>query len=333
VTTYQVQTGHDELKEMSEEKLRKKLRKDDLSGLELARVEGETEWRPLHDLPLFLEEVPGQGDPRDIARRRVARGFAWHLLVFVAIVGAFVAFGNGFPFWALFWGIGLFFHGAKSVPSIVGLAQEGKLFGDPPDAQAALPASRAQARARDDLDEEVARIKELLEERGGDDAAELASDVDVLAAQVRELIAHEVDLDQLTSDAERAALAEELAAAEQQLAHAGAADRELYAAQVQALRARRATMDDAVSAQARLLARKSVAINQLKQLRLDLTQAKASGARLDDLSDRVADLRIQVEADREAEQVLSRSPQLPPMPDLEHAEAQREEEEEEGVSR
>jgi hypothetical protein len=330
VTTFQVQEDIDEVKEYSEEKLRKKLRSNDLSGLELAREKGESEWRPLYEQPLFLEEVPGTGDPKDIARRRVASGFAWHLIIFMAVISAFTVFSGAFPFWSAFWGIGLFFHGAKAAKPIIGLAQEGKLFGEPAKAAAQLPAQTAQQRASDGLDEEAARIKELLDERGGESAASLSEDVDVLVSQVRDLIAHEADLDQQTSEEERAALAAELEEAEGNLERAGDGDRALFATQVETLRARRQTMDDAVAAQARLLARKSVAINQLKQLRLDLSRARAGSVELGDLGERVADMRIQVEADRETEEVLSRSPQLPPpaRPEAEQERAEHAEEEE-----
>ena len=55
-----------------EHELRAKLRSGDLSGLELARpVEGDA-WQPLHDTPLFAQEVPHTGDTWAAARRRAA---------------------------------------------------------------------------------------------------------------------------------------------------------------------------------------------------------------------------------------------------------------------
>ena len=63
-----------ETRQLSEEKLRRRLRKGDYSGLELARPDGETEWKPLHSYPLFTEEVPHSGNAERAAAFRSLRG-------------------------------------------------------------------------------------------------------------------------------------------------------------------------------------------------------------------------------------------------------------------
>jgi ElaB/YqjD/DUF883 family membrane-anchored ribosome-binding protein len=330
VAKYRVQVDANEVKDFEEHKLRKKLRSSDLSGLELVRVPGEERWQPLYELPLFREEVPGEGDPREIAHQRVARGFAWHLIAFIAVIGAFTVASGSVPFWAAFWGIGLFFHGAKAAPSVATLLKE--KGAQPAGLVSALDS--AKQRARDDLDEEAEHIRRLLAEREGELAASLSDEVDELVAQVRELIAQEADLDDQTSEEERASIERELESARSRLAEAEGADRALFGKQVETLQARLDAMDDADRAKVRLLARKSVAINQLKQLRLDLTKAKAGQSELGDLNERLADMRIEVEAAREVEETV-RSPQLPPMPSspADAVEEQRLEEEEEVVTR
>src|SRR4051812_39982979 len=101
----------DEIVEMTEEKLRRQLRKGGLSGAELARPEGDSDWKPLHDYPLFKEEVPHVGDASAVARRRMAAGLLWHAAPFVVMGFAF-----GWPWWMAFWGVGIAAHAANVVP-------------------------------------------------------------------------------------------------------------------------------------------------------------------------------------------------------------------------
>ncbi len=101
---WRVQDGSD-VRELSDEKLRKLLRGGDLSGAELARKDGELEWRPLHSFDVFREEVPFQGGSAAAARRRLLVGLGWHIAAFT-FVGAI----TGWPVWMAFWGIGLAFH-------------------------------------------------------------------------------------------------------------------------------------------------------------------------------------------------------------------------------
>ena len=118
------------VRQFSEGKLRADLRNGKYSGLELVRRSDEAQWYPLHDSPMYAQEVAFEGSPQDHARWGVVRGFGWHLLVFFVINAVL---GSGFI--ALCWGIGLVVHGAKAFPSVKGLYYEGKLPGLPPPQQ------------------------------------------------------------------------------------------------------------------------------------------------------------------------------------------------------
>src|SRR5436305_9319658 len=96
----------DEIVEMTEEKLRKQLRKGDLAGTELARPEGDSDWKPLHDYPIFKEEVAFEDDAAAVARRRLLQSFLWNLGTFTVM-----GFVMGWPGWLAWWGFGVAMHG------------------------------------------------------------------------------------------------------------------------------------------------------------------------------------------------------------------------------
>src|SRR5688572_21743097 len=102
---WRVQDGSD-VRDLTEEKLRKKLRSGDLSGAELARPEGELEWKPLHRFPIFREEVPFQGGSVGAARARVIWPMVWHFAAFVTIGHVLL----DWQWWMIPWFIGLAFH-------------------------------------------------------------------------------------------------------------------------------------------------------------------------------------------------------------------------------
>jgi len=125
------------VRQFPEGKLRADLRNGKYNGLELIRRADEPQWYPLHDSPMYAQEVAFEGSAQDHARWGVVRGFGWHFLAFVAVNAAL---GSGFI--ALCWGIGLVVHGAKAFPSLKGLYYEGKLPGIPaPQQPHALPPS------------------------------------------------------------------------------------------------------------------------------------------------------------------------------------------------
>jgi serine/threonine protein kinase len=121
MSEYFIQTDG-KVRRMSEQQLRQQLRKNKYSGMELTRRYDEAQWRPLHDTPMFAEEVPFEGRPLDAARWRIARGFLIHVAVYVGC-NLIIAAGPVL----IIWGIFLVLHGARAVPSLVALYKEGKL--------------------------------------------------------------------------------------------------------------------------------------------------------------------------------------------------------------
>ncbi|MEX1364447.1 MAG: hypothetical protein AB1Z98_15080, partial [Nannocystaceae bacterium] len=187
-----------EVHEWPEKKLRKKLRNSDLSGLELARHEDEEGWRPLHDLPIFREEVPYTGDPRVAAQRRVAKGFAWHLTIYLVITS--FTFGVMSIAGAI-WGLFLLGHATRALPATWSLVREGKLLGGgdgpapalgPGNTVAALPSSTSAPgsgspalAAATGFDADLHEVRQLLATR--DQGAPILAELDRVAQTVSQL--------------------------------------------------------------------------------------------------------------------------------------------------
>ena len=307
MATYHVQQG-DEVKVYSDAKLRSKLRSRDLTGLELVREEGFEDWGPIHDLALFREEVPFTGDPRDAARRRLAHGFFSHLSIFAVIsIGLSLAWG-GPPFWLAFWAIAVGLHGMKAAPAIFGLIRDGKLLSSGSQADA-LPAPATVAenrllstRSRPPHHEEADRIRALLADNA--QAGPLRVEIDRIVAQLDEMDERARDLDAQTSAHERADLQKELWEARDRRDEASPDTRALFEKQVQALESRKALMEETLELCTRLRAARSVALNQLKRLRLELSTGKAKRVAISDLEAQLVDIRIEAEALDEVEALL-----------------------------
>ena len=129
------------VRRLSEVQLRKLLQKGRASGIELVRRADQTQWYPLHDSPMYAEEVAFEGSPQEHARWKVTRGFAIHFMSYAAVS---VITGFAAPV-VLFWGIGIALHGAKAFPSAKALYDAGKLpYLKPPHLQGALPPAPGQ---------------------------------------------------------------------------------------------------------------------------------------------------------------------------------------------
>lgn len=99
---------------MSEEKLRKQLREGHLEGHELARPDGDTDWKPLHDWPIFKEEVAFEGDPAAHARKRMLVALLSHVASFAG-----VGFLTGWQWWMVPWGLAVAGHAASVLPKVI----------------------------------------------------------------------------------------------------------------------------------------------------------------------------------------------------------------------
>lgn len=297
---FYVQEGDDEVKKLTERKLRNSLKSGDLSGLELCRAEDEEAWGPLYARSLYQQEIPVVGDPYQTAKNRVLGGLKKHAFTFAIMSIVFTLWQGSVPFWLGFWALGLAFHAYSA------LTQAGqKAIGDP--AREGVPASHTYKRqSADPLDAEAEAIEKLVGQLDAPNKASVVAQVKALVATVRAAEAREQDLERQTSEGERAKVRAELAGAEANV-QKGGADVAVFEQQVGALKDRLKAIDDATQARAVLLAKRSVAISQLKQLRLELSRASANQTALADLADRLEDVQLELSAQREVEDTLGES--------------------------
>lgn len=316
MTQYQVQTGTGVV-DLSEATLITWLRGRNLTGLELARPEGEEEWRPLHELEVFREAVPHVGDPGDVARRRVVSGLAWHVLVYAIATGWLL--GASVP--ALVWGMFVVYHALRVLPAITTLVRKGTLLG-PARSTAALPAPSEAAPtthavsavagpagalpAPSDTDAVLAEVRSLLAGRTRDEAS---PQLDGVAESLRELRGRITRLSAVLATQDRTALAEQLGTAQQALdAVADPDDVELRQREVEVLRESLAASERAHRALERLQLRERLAVQELQRLRLDLVRAEADAAGPEDVGQRLDQIRFEAEAATEADALVGPRP-------------------------
>jgi hypothetical protein len=143
-------------------------------------------------------------------------------------------------------------------------------------------------------------VRTLIEQRGGTDASRLLAEVDNILKLTRELASRQADLEEQTSERERAALATAIAEAETRLQRAELAqDRRLFERQLEIVKSREEAIAKAVRVLERLRVRREMAEHQLKQLRLDLSRGAASGLDVPELSSRLQFIRYEIDAREE----------------------------------
>jgi hypothetical protein len=303
---YHIQT-EDGTRRMRENKLRRKLRRGALSGLEMVRRDGEDVWVPLHDRRVFREEVPTGSDPREAARWRVVRGFGGHLAAFAGVgVGMTLMLGE-VPFWMAFWGIGLITHAFQTAPAVIGLIRRSEVrLPGPGDAGARALGPGAVSGPSASFVAEVERVRGLVTSRPASERKDLLAEIDRLVSSVSGLIEKERDLEEQTSPTEVSEVRQALQEAEAKLAAAGSkVDRQLFRRQVDVLSSRRKAIDTALVQLERMRVRREMAEHQLKQLRLDLSQAEARRMDTPELSSRILRIRHEVDAFDEVEEALA----------------------------
>ena len=306
--TFQIQTGDGKTKSVTEERLRKRLRRNRYSGTELIRQKGEMEWIPLYESAVFRQEVPVRGDPSDWMRKRKVTDFVCHAATFVCVgAGWYLTLGE-VPLFMGFWGIGLGVHAINTAPAALPLWRRNKELQAPKTApvieetNAALPDGVLSQSFLD----EVARVKELLKKRGGEDADSLVEEVDGIVARITTLATKHRDLSEQTSPEERERLAKTVEGAERKLIEATTTDdRRLFQRQFDVLRQREQAIGKALVVVERLAVRQDVAEQQIKQLRLDLSRADASSASVPELTSRLQDIRHEVEATEKVDEAIA----------------------------
>jgi hypothetical protein len=300
------------IRSYDERELADRIRRGKLTGVELVRREGEEVWQPLYESHVFRREVPNVGDPWEAARWRVLRQVAGHFGSFFLVAGIMFAAEGQFPSWLGIWGAVLAVHALKAAPTLIPLLQRRRLERGLAAAGAALPAAvprqlpppKDAAAAASPVAQEAARVRALLEQRGGSDAARLLAEVDGIVKRTTELAARQADLEEQTSDAERAAVARAASEASASLERASQAqDRRLFERQLDVLRKREEAIAKATRVLQRLRVRREMAEHQLKQLRLDLSRGVASSLDVPELSSRLQYIRHEVDAREEVDEI------------------------------
>jgi len=152
--------------------------------------------------------------------------------------------------------------------------------------------------------QEAARVRALIEQRGGGDNAGLLAEVDRILQLTKELAARQADLEEQTSESERAALAAAVAQTRTRLEGAELEqDRRLFERQLQVVQGREEAIAKAMRVLERLRVRRDVAEHQLKQLRLDLSRGAASGLDVPELSSRLEFIRDEIDAREEVAEI------------------------------
>ncbi|HET9315791.1 MAG TPA: serine/threonine-protein kinase [Vicinamibacteria bacterium] len=309
-TVYHLQEG-DKVRTYEEEDLAEKIRKQKLSGMELVRREDDERWLPLFETRVYRLEVPNAGDPQSVARSRALRALFGHFSGFF-ITGVVMYSTQGhLPFWMAIWGAVLAMQVLGSGPALWSLWKRHRVASSPvpelpPLAAAAPLPAPAPTPPTTVVAQEAARVRALIQQHGGKEAARLIDEVDKILRLTGALADREADLQEQTSEQERASLTSAIAEARGRLERAELApDRRLFERQLEVLQGREEAIAKAVRVLERLRVRRDLAEHQLKQLRLDLSRGAASGLDVPELSSRLQFIRYEVDAREEVEQIAA----------------------------
>ncbi len=309
---YHVQTEGEKVRRYDEDTLAKRIRTGKLTGVELVRRDDEDGWQPLYESRIFRREVPTSGDPRTAARWRALRALGGHFTGFIICGIVMFATQGHLPWWMAIWGVVLAGQVIRTLPSIrpllLGDRGDDRRVGPGPSVVVApprpVPAPPKKALAPSALGLEAARVRGLIEKRGGKDAPRLVDEVDEIVTREAALAAQQADLEEQTSDQERAAVTTAVSAARASLEKASQEqDRRLFERQLDVLRKREEAITKAVRVLQRLRVRREMAEHQLKQLRLDLSRDAAVGLDVPELSSRLEFIRHEVDAREEVEEI------------------------------
>ncbi|HEX9190034.1 MAG TPA: protein kinase, partial [Vicinamibacteria bacterium] len=309
-SVYHVQSGSEgRIRRYDERDVVHLIRDGKLTGVELVRRDDEERWQPLYESALFRREVPNVGDPREAARRRVLRALGGHLGAFAIVSVVTYSTQGGFPFWLGIWGAVLAVQALKAAPTVwplfrprpatIGAPVPSPLAAGTPRQLPPPPDAAPSAVAR-----EAARVRALLEERGGREASRLLAEVDGIVKRTAELAARQADLEEQTTEQEREAVRRATAEARLSLERASQAqDRRLFERQLEVLKGRDEAIAKAARVLQRLRVRREMAEHQLKQLRLDLSRGAATALDVPELSSRLQYIRHEVDAREEVDEI------------------------------
>jgi hypothetical protein len=287
---------HDgKVRKLTEAKLRSMLQKNKLAGVELARRKGDDAWAPLYTTEIYRQAVVHTGNPAVDVRNRLIQPFLVHVATFASVLGALWFVSGSPPFWGAFWGIGLFFHGLKTVRGL----------GQLPSAQQTAPTRAApQSTTAPALlpDNEVLRAIEDLDQAGWSGDTQALRDTATLLMQRRTLV------DDATDGEAKEALQLERAAVLTDRDGASDSTRALLDDQLNAIDARLSFLHDIQQHGIRLRAQERTLLHQVESLRLGQIRASEDTAG-PDLMQAVTRLRRELDAESEVTDALARARQ------------------------
>jgi serine/threonine protein kinase len=301
-------SGDGKIRVLDEDELVKRIRSGKLTGVELVRRDDEERWQPLFESRVFRREVPNAGDPREAARWRALRAVGGSFGAFAIVSTAMYVTQGHFPFWLGIWGAILAVQSLRAAPTLISILRRPRPALPSPVETPALPPPAPHELAPMEgavappsaIAQEAARVRALIAQRGGTDVSALLAEVDQIVTLTAELAARQADLEEQTSDAERAAVARAAEEAARNLDRAsGVEDRRLFERQLAVVRRREEAIAKAVRVRERLRVRQEMAEHQLKQLRLDLSRDAAVGLAVPELSSRLESIRHEVDAREE----------------------------------
>jgi hypothetical protein len=307
---YHVQHGR-RIRTYSEERLSELLRRGKLAGVELVRRDDQEGWQPLFESEVYRRVVPTSGDPRADASLRVLQPLAGHLSGFLitGVVMMYTSHGH-VPMWMGIWAAVIAAQALRTAPTAWALFQRRRALRESEAGRVVLPSpapALVAAGVPSPLAHEASLVRTLIEQRGGSDVPRLLAEVDGILKLVADVTARVTDLEEQTSEKERAALAALVAETEARLGRADQAqDRRLLERQLKILRGREEAIAKAVRVLDRLRVRRELAEHQLKQLRLDLSRGAASGLDVPELSSRLQSIRYEVDAREDIEEMDAR---------------------------
>lgn len=301
MSTWYVQDGN-ERRTLTERALRSELRDNELKGTELARPEHQTAWKPLHEYPLFTEEVPHSGSPAMAAWKRTVISYGVHLAIFIVVMSVL-----GFPTWLLLlWGFFVLMHTFRAAPSMQNLLRQYR--GVPAVVEGERPLAREEDRFLHDVEKALEEVNLAFHEdpeRSKEDEPDL-----VRIHEVADRLHHQRQtLLAAVDEAARLQLQEELEAS--RAAADDAPDQrtaEVFEAEARAVAERLAAMEAAATAARRIEARQKTLLHQLQGLRIALLRSTAEEIlTATNLAGRIDKIRGELQADSEVEEELARA--------------------------
>lgn len=289
----------------TEEDLRNKLRKNKVSGVELARRVGDDEWTPLYATDLYRETVPHTGDPKSGVLRRIWSPFIGHSTAFVTVLGALWLVSGEPPLWGAWWGIGLAFHAVAAITATgkIHFPQTTQIAAAMEAVFAKKPAVPKQTRSPALLpDNEVLRALEELEQAGWSGDIQALRETALLLVQRRTLVTDATDANA------KEALEHERVTVVADREQASPSTQALLDDQLGAIDARLSFLRDIDQLAIRLRAQERTLLHQVESLRLGQIRSTedTSGP---DVMEAVIRLRRELDAESEVTNALARARQ------------------------